>query len=85
MQSINKQEDSTVIVLKLSDFNLESMTYIEEFLKDSKILKPEIQFFSSSECSFMEIIARPGFRNDLGRPTSSPIENKKCFMHSIQE
>ena len=43
------------------------------------------KFFSSSECSFMEIIARPGFRNDLGRPTSSPIENKKCFMHSIQE
>lgn len=49
IQSINKQEDSVVVVLKLSDFNLESMTYIEEFLKESKILKPEIQFFSSSE------------------------------------
>jgi len=49
IQSINKQEDSVVVVLKLSDFNLESMTYIEEFLKESKVLKPEIQFFSSSE------------------------------------
>jgi phosphonopyruvate decarboxylase len=43
------------------------------------------KFFTSKKCSFLEIKAKPGFRKDLGRPTSSPAENKICFMQSIQK
>ena len=42
------------------------------------------KFLKSDECSFMEIQAKPGFRKDLGRPTTTPEENKICFMQSIQ-
>ena len=41
-------------------------------------------FLICNECSFMEIKSSPGFRKDLGRPTSSPKENKICFMESLQ-
>lgn len=43
------------------------------------------EFLKSNECSFIEIQAKPGFRKDLGRPTTSPEENKICFMQSIQK
>ena len=49
VQSINKQEKNIVIVLKLSDFDLEKLNIVEEFLDSKKINKREIQFFSSSE------------------------------------
>jgi hypothetical protein len=49
IQSINKREDNTVIVLKLSDFNLKSLTLVEEFFKNKKTSIKDIQFFSSSE------------------------------------
>ena len=49
IQSINKREDNTVIVLKLSDFNLKSLTLVEEFFKKQKTSIKDIQFFSSSE------------------------------------
>ena len=39
IQSINKREDNTVIVLKLSDFNLKSLTLVEEFFKKQKTSK----------------------------------------------
>jgi phosphonopyruvate decarboxylase len=42
------------------------------------------EFLASDDCSFMEIYAKPGFRKDLGRPTTTPEENKICFMQSIQ-
>lgn len=43
------------------------------------------KFMSSQDCSFLEIKANPGFRSNLGRPTTSPEENKVCFMQSIQK
>ncbi len=49
VQSINKQEKNIVIVLKLSEFDLEKLNIVEEFLDSKKINKREIQFFSSSE------------------------------------
>lgn len=33
--------------------------------------------------SFMDVIVRPGSRNDLGRPTIGPIDNKNTFMNFI--
>ena len=35
--------------------------------------------------SFLEIKVRKGNRNDLGRPKTSPIENKNLLMKFIQE
>jgi hypothetical protein len=49
VQSIIKKDDQTVIVLKLSDFDLSKLSLVEEFLKSNKIKNKEIQFFSSSE------------------------------------
>tara|TARA_Y100000385_G_scaffold206628_1_gene214184 strand:- start:3368 stop:4042 length:675 start_codon:yes stop_codon:yes gene_type:complete len=49
VQSIIKKDDQTVIVLKLSDFDLTKLSLVEEFLKTNKIKNKEIQFFSSSE------------------------------------
>jgi|TARA_B110000003_G_scaffold168078_1_gene168087 hypothetical protein len=49
VQSINKSKDQTIIVLKLSDFRVETLSIVEEFLNDKKVNIKEIQFFSSSE------------------------------------
>lgn len=49
IQSINKQDDNVVLVFKLSNFDLQTLTVVEDFLKKSKISTKEIQFFSSTE------------------------------------
>ena len=49
VQSINKQENNISVVLKMSDFDINSLTLVEEFLQKQGIKKKEIQFFSSSE------------------------------------
>ena len=51
-------------------------------LKDLEITLPK--FLSYSSLAFLEIKVNPGFRKNLGRPTTTPIENKKCFMESLQ-
>ena len=33
---------------------------------------------------FIEILVRPGNREDIGRPTSSPLDNKKLIMEFLQ-
>lgn len=55
VQSINKRDKETIIVLKLSDFDLTKLSLIETFLDKHKIFKKEIQFFSSSEWSTSKI------------------------------
>tara|TARA_B110000003_G_scaffold276366_1_gene322441 strand:+ start:1948 stop:2622 length:675 start_codon:yes stop_codon:yes gene_type:complete len=49
IQSINKKDNIIVIVLKLSDFNLDNLTTVEDYLKKNNIVKKEMQFFSSTE------------------------------------
>ena len=49
VQSISKKEEEVVIVLKLSDFDLEKLTLVEKYLKPNNIKQKEIQFFSSTE------------------------------------
>jgi phosphonopyruvate decarboxylase len=34
---------------------------------------------------FFEVMSRPGARSDLGRPTSSPKENKNAFMFKLSK
>ena len=45
VQSINKQEDNVIIVLKLSDFDLDKLTIVEDFLVSKKIKKKNTIFF----------------------------------------
>jgi phosphonopyruvate decarboxylase len=35
--------------------------------------------------TFIEIKVKKGARKDLGRPTSTPIENKKAFMEFLND
>ena len=35
--------------------------------------------------TFIEVIVKKGVRKDLGRPKSTPIENKKAFMEFLRE
>ena len=49
IQSMNKNENEDLIVLKVSNFSLQSLDLIEIFLQKNNIDKIEIQFYSSSE------------------------------------
>lgn len=49
VQSINKRDEQTTIVLKLSNFNLNSLSIVEDFLENNKISNRTLEFFSSSE------------------------------------
>lgn len=42
-------------------------------------------FCETNGPSFLEAASALGHRNDLGRPTVSPIENKRSFMDFVQE
>ncbi len=54
IQSINKRDEQTIIVLKLSDFNLNSLSIVEDFLENKKISKRTLEFFSSSEWNILK-------------------------------
>lgn len=41
------------------------------------------EFGETNGPTFLEVIVRPGARSDLGRPTSSPAENKQALMRSL--
>ena len=49
IQSINKQKDNSTIVLKVSDFEIDLLQIVENFLKENNLTQIDIQFFSSSE------------------------------------
>jgi len=40
---------------------------------------------AKKELSFLEVNVYPGSRDDLGRPTIKPIENKANFMNAIEK
>jgi len=42
-------------------------------------------FLSGDGPSFLEVKVRPGSRNDLGRPTIKPLDNKKDFIDFLDE
>lgn len=54
---------------------------------DSVSTREEMQKVLSQGCSgfrFVEIKVRPGARKDLGRPTTTPQENRDAFMNYIK-
>jgi phosphonopyruvate decarboxylase len=42
-------------------------------------------FLKQKGPSFMEVISKPGSRDDLGRPTQTPLKNKKDFMTFVND
>ena len=55
------------------------------FAESSSELKHKvIEFLSSSKPSFLEVKICPGSRDDLGRPTINPVENKVSFMKFLE-
>ena len=65
---------------------VESFGVIKMFLAESSSeLKQKIkEFLFCSEPSFLEVKICPGSRDDLGRPTKTPVENKVSFMKFIE-
>ena len=70
------------------------MTAIVNSLGSSKIFNAEtpadleqkfIDFVSCPGPSFLEVKIRPGSREDLGRPTIKPIDNKENFMKFLKK
>ena len=49
----------------------------------SEIKKSIIEMESNNKLSFLEIKVGSGFRKNLGRPTRTPLENKKDFMEFL--
>ena len=43
------------------------------------------KFLSCVGPSFLEIKIRPGSREDLGRPTIKPVDNKQDFMKFLKK
>lgn len=50
-------------------------------IKNLKEVLKEIE--NLNENILLEILVKPGSRSDLGRPKSTPIENKNAFMNSL--
>ena len=51
--------------------------------KESEIKKSLLKFFDEDGPVMLEIKVNKGARSDLGRPTTSPIENRDSFMRNL--
>jgi phosphonopyruvate decarboxylase len=69
------------------------LSAIVEAVGSSKIFKAETSddlesnfndFISCAGPSFLEVKIRPGSREDLGRPTIKPVDNKENFMKFLE-
>ncbi len=55
-------------------------------VEDGSRLKSQLEdFLKSNGPCFLEIRVRPGSRNDLGRPTVKPVDNKIAFMDFLKK
>lgn len=55
-------------------------------VKTIEELETQLEYLSSAEGSFLiEVLVSKGARADLGRPKSSPIENKRAFIEFLEE
>jgi phosphonopyruvate decarboxylase len=58
---------------------------IYEASTKSEIKNSIIEMESNNKLSFLEIKVGSGFRKNLGRPTRTPLENKKDFMEFLDK
>jgi len=57
-------------------YNAETPSELKDNIKD---------FMTNSGPSFLEVKIRPGSRDDLGRPTIKPADNKASFMRFLEK
>ena len=57
-------------------FSVDSAGGLQEILRSPEILEGP---------TFIQVCVRKGNRKDLGRPTTTPIENKNALMHFLSE
>ncbi|MBC8216251.1 MAG: phosphonopyruvate decarboxylase [Candidatus Marinimicrobia bacterium] len=56
------------------------------FTSDEKGLSAQVgEFIEGNGPNFLEVKVKPGSREDLGRPTVKPVDNKKAFMNYVQD
>ena len=58
--------------------------YVQVFQAKTKDQLKNILAKKNDRLTFIEVIVKKGARKDLGRPKSSPIENKTAFMNCIK-
>ncbi|NQT98015.1 MAG: phosphonopyruvate decarboxylase [Candidatus Marinimicrobia bacterium] len=56
---------------------------VQSCSKKTDLKKKVEQFVLATGPAFLELIVEPGSRNDLGRPTIKPVDNKQEFMKYI--
>eukprot|EP00758_Cryptobia_borreli_P004602 Tbor_TRINITY_DN4479_c0_g3::TRINITY_DN4479_c0_g3_i1::g.7901::m.7901/K09459/E4.1.1.82; phosphonopyruvate decarboxylase len=47
-------------------------------------VKDAVRDMSSSGMKFLEVLVKKGNRADIGRPTTTPIQNKEAFMNFVE-
>ena len=56
------------------------------FTNDKDKLTSQVRgFIKETGPNFLEVKVKPGSRDDLGRPTVKPVDNKNAFMNFVQE
>ena len=72
-------------------FNIDTIEMMKSFgykwvqsVETEEDLEKKIKMMKSVDGpAFLEIKVNPGFRKDLGRPTTTPLENKVSLMKHI--
>ena len=81
--SVGGQKTSADII----DFSklFKANSYKNTFYADNKsLLKSNVKMmFNKKGPNFLEVLIKPGSRNNLGRPTIKPVDNKISFMNYI--
>ena len=54
-------------------------------IKPADLEQKFIDFVSCPGPSFLEVKIQPGSREDLGRPTIKPVDNKENFMKFLEK
>ena len=70
-------------ILVTSPGNRRRLKLDSQFSSDS-IFSNIGEFLSCSNSSFLEVKIQSGSRDDLGRPTKTPVENKVSFMKFLE-
>jgi phosphonopyruvate decarboxylase len=84
-ESVGGQETSATIVAMSA--LVKANAYQNVFFANNKdsLTSQIAEMISQTGPSFMEVLVKPGSREDLGRPTIKPIDNKNSFMNFVKE
>jgi len=84
-ESVGGQETSIQsinIKMLIESSNYENFSSVNDLSSLKEVLST---FTIDKGPNFLEIVIKPGSRNNLGRPTITPLENKKLFMKNFNK